>query len=54
MMREPEIGGREPIVVDVVAGETCLGVPLRALQEPAVLRGVARGLRKSRVKLDSI
>jgi hypothetical protein len=39
----PEIGGTEPIVVDVVAGETYWWCRCGRSQEPAVLRRLARG-----------
>ena len=40
-MSEPEIGGREPVTVEVVGRRDLLVVPLRPLAEPAVLRRLA-------------
>ena len=47
MSSEPEIGGRAPVVVDCRGRRELLVVPLRALEEPAVLRRLARGHRHS-------
>jgi hypothetical protein len=44
-MSDPEIGGREPIAVEVEARQDLLVVRLRAHQAPAVLRWVAQGDR---------
>ncbi len=41
MSTEPEIGGRQPLAVDVEAGKELLVVCVRALEDPAVLRRLA-------------